>query len=43
MEFCAVGELSLPDFCNTEAPVSPIRINAELPDLSDSHSLTLLI
>jgi hypothetical protein len=41
--FCAVGELSLPDFCKTEAPVSPRRANAELPDLSDSHSFTLLL
>jgi len=41
--FCADGELSLPDFCKTEVPVSPSRINTELPDLSDSHSITLLI
>jgi len=40
--FCAVGELSLPNYCKIEVPVSPSRTNAELPDLSDSHSLTLL-
>jgi len=41
--FCAVGELSLPDFCKTEVPVSLRRTTVELPDLSDSHSLTPLI
>jgi hypothetical protein len=40
--FCAVGEVSSPDFCKSEVPVPPRRIYAELQDLSDSHSLTLL-